>query len=73
MRYKGNTPDFFERLGDALITNLTLERVLTVVINIAIILAVVHYIVIPLTRGIGADLQPVDDQGQTVYQQLAAE
>ena len=73
MRYKGRKPDLSERLGDVIIENLSFDRILSFVISIAIILAVIHYIVIPLSHGIGKDLGDTGNQTGAVQQQLAAD
>ena len=50
-----------------ILSNLTFERILSFLINIALILALIHYVIIPLGRGIGDDVKPVDNTaGQTL-------
>ena len=73
MRYQGRRTDFWDRVGDALIANLSADRILTIIINLAIILAIIHFIIIPLSRHISADLQAGDTEAGSQQVQHAAQ
>jgi len=42
---------------EVLLCNLSFDRILAILFNIAIILALIHYIVIPLGKSIGNDIR----------------